>query len=71
MNIWKDPRVELPANESDVIVLEQNKITLTLCSFYNNRFEDKATEQWYSRQASEDIYKWCYEEDLIKQAEGQ
>ncbi len=75
LNIWKDPKVELPS-ENKNLLMKINSFAYKLHTgiFVNNYYSDKAfvhkqeTEDYDLKFDIEDVDKWCYEEDLIKQA---
>lgn len=69
-NIWKDPKVELPKNDSNVvIVMKKGRGALySEISYYDKLFQYWPNKHELSYYDVDGISKWCYEEDLIKQA---
>ena len=67
-NIWKDPKVELPYDMAEVFVFVKVKKIIVKCTFFKDQvlsgFEDDRGNPYLP---SSNI-KWCYESDLIKQA---
>lgn len=78
MNIWKDPRVELPSRITDtchggiddvVCIYQDDFETMQYCS-RTKRFNRWVGWQIVYSAEVENIDKWCYKEDLKKQAWG-
>ena len=66
MNIWKDPKVELPDGYRNVVFISYNELYVGKFDRMYNYFNVlKDYEHHYN-----EVDKWCYEEDLIKQAEN-
>ena len=80
-NIWKDPKVELPTNFIKRIALyyqdpSDNDFHVDSGNIsYEKDFEDYSfisrTGVDFYKYNNTSIIKWCYEEDLIKQAQGE
>ena len=68
-DIWKDPKVEMPKDESDVvIVMKSGRGGLySEVNYYDKMFQYWPNKHELSYYETDSVAKWCYEEDLIKQ----
>lgn len=76
MSIWKDPKVELPENSKsfecvEYIVFINSGGKLHTGYYYKDNKEFVSNDRFPSSSSFRHIKAWCYEEDLIRQAEGE
>lgn len=71
-NIWKDPKVEFPEKWKNIIAYgycNLNKEYYTYIGFKdNNNVYNMQEDRDLTPDGFKKLKKWCYEEDLIKQA---
>lgn len=74
LDIWKDPKVELPKEESFIIGYSVIYGIIPLyCEYYDEDGEDVCkgfSSIELDKKFLKCVKKWCYESNLIKQAKG-
>lgn len=62
---------EKPKEDSNIVYIDENDEFWDIDNYNSDNFDDSFGKGWDSACRTQNIYKWCYKEDLLPKEGGQ
>ena len=69
-DLWHS-NTEKPKEDSNIVYIDENDEFWDIDNYNSDNFDDSFGEGWDSACRTQNIYKWCYKEDLLQKKGGQ
>lgn len=63
-DLWNS-NTEKPKEDSNIVYIDENDEFWDIDNYNSDNFDDSFGEGWDSACRTQNIYKWCYKEDLL------
>lgn len=68
--LWHS-NTEKPKEDSNIVYIDENDEFWDIDNYNSDNFDDSFGEGWDSACRTQNIYKWCYKEDLLPKEGGE
>ena len=68
-DLWH-PNTEEPKEDSNIVYIDENDEFWDIDNYNSDNFDDSFGKGWDSACRTQNIYKWCYKEDLLPKKGG-
>lgn len=69
-DLWHS-NTEKPKEDSNIVYIDENDEFWDIDNYNSDNFDDSFGKGWDSACRTQNIYKWCYKEDLLSKEGGQ
>lgn len=69
-DLWYS-NTEKPKEDSNIVYIDENDEFWDIDNYNSDNFDDSFGKGWDSACRTQNIYKWCYKEDLLQKEGGQ
>ena len=69
-DLWYS-NTEKPKEDSNIVYIDENDEFWDIDNYNSDNFDDSFGKGWDSACRTQNIYKWCYKEDLLPKEGGQ